>query len=128
MHRQKQPIKIEHTETGKIEIRYFDDPKRSSYLCWKIPINEAESLAKWWAIEGSKIRKKQLPVREKKFGSVLISMFTCSGLVNVKGLVKYGKPNMLGYSLPRAVVKKLNAWLRNKRNFGEKKDRTLNHV
>ena len=58
MHRHKQPMEIEHTETGMIEIRYFDDPKRSSYLCWKIPINEAESLAKWWAIEGSQDQEK----------------------------------------------------------------------
>jgi hypothetical protein len=128
MHRYKQPMEIEHTETGTIEIRYFDNPRRPSYLCWQIPKNEAESLAKWWAIEGSQIRKKQRPVREKKFGSVLISMFTCSGLVNVKGLAKYGKPNMLGYSLPRTVVKKLSAWLQDKRNFSETKDRISNHV
>lgn len=128
MRRQRQTVKIERIDSGMIGICYFDDPKRSSYLRWEIPLNEAYSLAKWWAIEGSQIRKKQLPVRDEKFGSVLISMFTCAGSVNAKGLTKYGKSKMLGYSLPRTVVKNLSVWLQDKQSFGETKDRISNHV
>ncbi len=111
MRRQRQTVKIECTDSEMIGIFYFDDPKRSSYLHWEIPMNEADSLVRWWAVEGSQIRKNKLPVREHKFGSVLISMFTCSGSVHLKGFGPYGELKMLGYSLPRTVVKHLWAWL-----------------
>ena len=110
MSKQNQRVEIEHTNDSTIELRYFDDPKKVRCYSWKMPINEAHDLAKWWENEGKQLRKRQLPVVSHKFGSILITMFTHVG-VDIRGFHRYGGLRLLGYSLPGEVVKCLSIWL-----------------
>ena len=84
--------------------------KAETYFSWKMPVNEANDLVRWWEKEGMQIRKRQLPVVEHKFKSVLISMFTHAS-VDIRGFDQYGVLKLLGYSLPRKVVECLSVWM-----------------
>ena len=110
MSKQDERVEFKKLEDSIIEFHYFDHPKANSNLSWKIPVNEANDLAKWWENKGMQIRKRQLPVVEHKFGNVLISMFTHTR-VDVRGFGQYGGLKLLGYSLPRKVVECLCVWL-----------------
>lgn len=110
MNKQKQRVEIKPSGDGVIKLRYFDTPKSVSYFSWEMPIDEADDLARWWKNEGMQIRKRQPPVVEHKFGSVLISMFT-HARVEVRGFDQYGRLKLLGYSLPRKVVECLSVWM-----------------
>lgn len=104
-----------------IELRYFDDSGCDRCYCWKMPINEAVGLTKWWENKGMQIRRRRLPVVKHKFGSVLISMFT-RARVDVQGFGQYGGLKLLGYSLPRKVVEYLGALLQDRNSFFEEKN------
>jgi hypothetical protein len=56
------------------------------------------------------VKKGQKEVRNKRVGSVLISMFA-PRLIHVRGLNKFGNPGIVGYSFPRAVVECLASWI-----------------
>ena len=84
--------------------------KAETYFSWKMPVNEANDLVRWWEKEGLQIKKNQLPIVEHKFRNVLISMFTQTR-IDVQGFNQYGGLKMLGYSLPRKVVECLSVWL-----------------
>ena len=109
-------VEFEKMEDDIVELRYFDQPKTNSNFSWKMPINEANDLARWWENKGMQIRKRQLPIVEHKFESVLISMFT-HARVDVRGFDQYGGLKLLGYSLPRKVVECLSIWLQDRNNF-----------
>ena len=108
--KQDERVEFKNLEENIIELRYFDRPKANSYFSWKIPINEVNDLAGWWKNEGMQIKKKQLPIVEHKFGSILISMFT-HARVDIRGFDRYGGLKLLGYSLPIKVVEHLGIWL-----------------
>jgi len=113
MSKQDERVEFEKLEDDIVELRYFDQPKTNSNFSWKMPINEANDLASWWENKGMQIRKRQLPIVEHKFRSVLISMFTYAR-VDVRGFDQYGGLKLLGYSLPRKVVECLSIWLQDR--------------
>ena len=110
MSKQDERAKIEKVEDDIVELRYFDQSKANSYYSWKMPINEANDLARWWENEGVQIKKRQLPIVDRKFSSILISMFTQS-TVEMRTIDQYGRTMFRGYSLPRKVVEHLLVWL-----------------
>ncbi|MCK5256645.1 MAG: hypothetical protein KAQ81_11515 [Deltaproteobacteria bacterium] len=105
-------VEINKKEDGIVELRYFDRPNVSSPFSWKIPIQEADDLAKWWLTDGVQIRKEDVPVLNRRCGRILISMFT-SSFVEVRVLNQYGKLKLRGYSLPVEVVENVASWMRN---------------
>ena len=110
MSKQDGRAEFKKSEESIIELRYFDHPKAETYFSWKMPVNEANDLVRWWEKEGMQIKKTQLPIVEHKLRNVLISMFTYAG-VDVRGFDRYGGLKPLGYSLPRTVVECLSVWL-----------------
>ncbi|MBM4103142.1 MAG: hypothetical protein FJ263_03705 [Planctomycetes bacterium] len=120
MSKQDKGVKFKKLEDNVIELRYFDRPNANSYFSWKMPINEVNDLARWWKNEGMHVKKKQLPMNEHKFGSILISMFT-HARVDIRGFDRYGGVKLLGYSLPLKVVEHLGIWLQD-RQLSQKSD------
>ena len=110
MGKQHERVEFEKLEDDIVKLRYFDRAKTKSCYSWKIPLNEANDLAKWWEKEGVHIRKRQFPIIKHKFGSILITMHTHSS-VDVRGFDQYGGLKTLGHSLPRKVVECLSVWL-----------------
>ena len=110
MNEQNERVEFKKLEDSIIELRYFDHPKAETYFSWKMPVNEANDLVRWWEKEGMQIKKTQLPIVKQKFRNVLISMFTQTR-IDVQGFNQYGGLKMLGYSLPRKVVECLSVWL-----------------
>ena len=110
MSKQDERVKIEKVEDEIVELRYFEQSKGNGYYSWKMPLNEANDLARWWENEGVQIMKRQLPIVERKFGSILISMFKQSS-VEMRTTDQYGRTMFRGYSLPRKVVEYLIVWL-----------------
>ena len=96
-------VEFKQLEDDIVELRYFDQPQSNSFFSWKMPIDEANDLAKWWKNEGSQIKKEQLPVIDHRFGNILISMITQTG-VWVRAFDQYWRLRSTGYSLPRKVV------------------------
>ena len=96
--------------TSVIELRYFDRPRSSRYYSWEMPSDDANELARWWKNEGADIKNGQLPVIDKKFGKVLISMFA-QARVEARPLDRFGRPKLRAYSLPRVVIESLAASL-----------------
>ncbi len=110
MSRQKQRVEIKPSDNGVIELRYYDRPRSSRYCSWEMPADEARDLARWWKNEGANIENGQLPVTNKKFGKVLISMVGRTR-VEVRPIDRFGRPKFRAYSLPRAVIESLIASL-----------------
>lgn len=124
MNKQNVQVEINKKEDGIVELRYFDEPNLNSPFCWKIPIQEADDLAKWWLTDGVQIRKEDTPVLNRRCDRILISMFTLEG-VEVRVLNQYGKLKLRGYSLPRKVVEYLGSWLQDRNNFFKEKSNGL---
>ncbi len=112
MNKQNGQVEISKKEDGLVELRYFDKPNVNSPFSWKIPIQEADDLAKWWLTDGTQICKEDVPVLNRRSGRVLISMFTLEG-VEVRVLNQYGKLKLRGYSLPVKVVEDVASWMKN---------------
>jgi len=104
-----------------IELRYFDHPKAEKCFSWKMPVNEANDLVRWWKKEGMQTGKNQLPIVEHKFRNVLVSMPTHTR-IEVRGFNQYGRLKMLGYSLPRKAVESLSVWLQDGQQFQKSSD------
>ena len=115
MSKQDGRAEFKKSEESIIEPRYFDHPKAETYFSWKMPVNEANDLVRWWEKEGMQIKKTQLPIVKQKFRNVLISMFTQTR-IDVQGFNQYGGLKMLGYSLPKKVVECLSVWLQDRQH------------
>jgi len=107
--------------TSVIELRYFDRPRSSRYYSWEMPSDEANELARWWKNEGADITNGQLPVINKKFGNVLISMFA-QARVEVRPLDRFGRLKFRAYSFPRVVIELLVASLEQVRPGSREKE------
>ena len=121
MSRQKQRVEIEHSDDGVIELRYYDGPRSSRYYSWEMPVDEANELARWWENEGTNIKNEQLPVIDRKFGKVLISMFA-QARVEARPIDRFGRPKFRAYCLPRAVIESLAASLEQVRPGSREKE------
>ena len=110
MNKQGERVEIERIKDEIIEIRYFDKEHGDRYLGWKMSVKNAIDLAKWWRNEGQQTKKKQLPVIDYKFFSILISMST-QARVEVRSFDQYGRISSLGFSFPRKVIEHLDGWL-----------------
>lgn len=110
MNKQGERVEIEKIKDEIIEIRYFDEEHGDRYLGWKMSVKNAIDLAKWWRNEGQQTKKKQLPVIDYKFFSILISMST-QAKVEVRSFDQYGRISSLGFSFPRKVVEYMGCWL-----------------
>ena len=110
MNTQKQRVEIKPSYDGVIELRYYDGLRSSRYYSWEMTVDEANDLARWWENEGAAIKNGQLPVIDKKFGKVLISMFAQTR-VEVRPIDRFGRPKLRAYSLPRVVIESLAASL-----------------
>jgi len=75
-------------------------------LVWTMPLQHARDLARWWQAEGAELDAAQLPLRDQRFQSVTLSMFTRT-TVEVRGLDSLGRPKLEAYSLPRSLVGRL---------------------
>ena len=75
-----------------------------------MPSQKAVDLARWWRTESNDVKDGQKEVRNKKVGSVLVSVLT-PRLIHVRGLNKFGNIEIVGYSFPRAVVEYLASWI-----------------
>lgn len=122
MSKQGQYVEIEHTNDGIIEIRYFDEEHGDRYLGWKMYVKNAIDLARWWRNEGQQTKKKQLPVIDYKYFSILISMFT-QARVEVRSFDQYGRISFLGFSFPRKVIEHLDGWLQDRQQIIESSDK-----
>jgi len=100
-------VQIERKD-GRTEIRCFEEPRDERYLCWVMPTQEAEDLARWWNDGGAGLRAGDLPLAACRCRSVAVSAHTMSR-IEVRSLDSRGRPSMIGYSLPRAVVAALAA-------------------
>ena len=121
MSRQEQRVEVKPSDDGVIELRYYDRLRSSRYYSWEMPSEEANELARWWKNEGADIKKGQLPIINKKFGNVLISMFA-QARVEVRPIDRFGRPKLRAYSLPRAVVELLIASLEGVRPGSSEKE------
>ncbi|HSV99015.1 MAG TPA: hypothetical protein VLI39_02515 [Sedimentisphaerales bacterium] len=124
-HDARSPIQIEHKD-GRVEIRCFERPEDERYLCWVMPTQEAEDLARWWNDGGVDLRAGDLPVADCRCRSVAVSAHTVNR-IEVRSLDPQGRPSMIGYSLPRNAVAALAAALSrgeaSKPNAGKKGSR-----
>ena len=121
MNTQKQRVEVKPSYGGVIELRYFDRPRSSRYYSWEMPSDDANELARWWKNEGADIKNGQLPVIDKKFGKVLISMFA-QARVEARPLDRFGRPKLRAYSLPRVVIESLAASLEQVRPGSREKE------
>ena len=120
MSKRDERAEFKQLEDDIVELRYFDQPQSNSFFSWKMPINEANDLAKWWDNEGVQVEKRQLPLIDYRFGIVLISMLTHIR-VEAGGFDGYGRLKHYRYSLPRKVVEELGVWLQDRRGFFQEK-------
>jgi len=121
MNTQKQRVEIKPSYDGVIELRCFDRLGSSKYYCWEIPVDKANDLARWWETEGVDIMDGQLPIIDKKYGKVLISMFT-RARVEARPIDRFGRPKFRAYSLPRAVIESLVTFLEEVRPGSSEKE------
>jgi len=119
--RQKQRVEIRLSDDGVIELRYYGRLRRSRYYSWEMPSDEASELVRWWKNEGADIKNGQLPLIDKKFGKVLISMFA-QARVEARPIDRFGRPKFHTYSLPRAVIEWLVASLEEVRPGSSEKE------
>jgi len=75
-------------------------------LVWTMPLQHARDLARWWQAEGAELGAAQVPLRDRRFQSVSLSIFTLA-TVEVRGLDSLGRPKLEAYSLPRSLVGRL---------------------
>lgn len=106
MHHDHMRVQIQQSEDSVLELRYFETSSAGCYLGWKMLAEEADDLARWWASQGKHIGLHNLPIRHLRTGCILVSMATRETL-EVRGVDKYGRTNLKGYSLPREVVELL---------------------
>jgi hypothetical protein len=110
------PVEIHKGEDGSLDISCLDtltclgNPNGEGRLLWQMPFQQAVDLARWWRTESNDVKNGQKEVRNKKVGSVLVSMFA-PRLIHVRGLNKFGNIEIVGYSLPSAVVEYLASWI-----------------
>lgn len=102
-------VRIER-KNGCIELCCFAKPCDERYLCWVMPTQEAEDLARWWDCGGADLVAGDLPVADCRCRSVAVSAHTMNR-IEVRGLDSRGRPSMIGYSLPRDAVAALAAAL-----------------
>jgi hypothetical protein len=109
-----------------IEVRCFERPDDERYLCWVMPTQEAEDLARWWNDGGANLGAGDLGVTTCRCGSVAVSAHTVNR-IEIRSLDPQGRPSMIGYSLPRNAVAALAAALSRKEaskpNTGKKGSR-----
>ena len=103
MYSQHARVQIQGPEDGVLELRYFETLSSNCYRGWKLAADEARDLAQWWISQGKRARLRDLPIRHLRAGCILVSMVTL-GTVEVRGVDKYGRAKLKGYSLPREVV------------------------
>ena len=110
------PVEICKRGDGSLDINCLDtltclgDRNGEGRLVWQMPFQEAVDLARWWRTVSDDVKQAQKEVRNKRVGSVLISM-SAPKLIHVRGLNKFGTPGIVGYSFPRAVVEYLASWI-----------------
>ena len=95
-------VESQRTEDGILELRCFGSPCGSSFLRWRMPIQEAEDLAQWWRTEGCSFDPSHPPIRDFRFGSILVSMFAPT-LIHVRGFNEHGIESSVGYCFPSTV-------------------------
>ena len=87
-----------------LEIRYFQPPKDSSCLSWKMPKGVADETIAWW---GKKRMDKQVsfPVKDK----TKTCEFTRNNenSINIKEFDSFGRYKTIGWSLPKGVLDRL---------------------
>jgi len=121
MSRQEQRVEIKSSYDGVIELRHYDGLRSSRYYSWEMPVDEANDLARWWENEGAAIKNGQLPVIDRKFGKVLISMFA-QARVKARPIDRFGRPKFRAYSFPRAAIESLAASLEQVRPGSSEKE------
>ena len=121
MSRQEQRVEIKSSYDGVIELRHYDGLRSSRYYSWEMPVDEANDLARWWENEGAAIKNGQLPVIDRKFGKVLISMFA-QARVKARPIDRFGRPKFRAYSSPRAAIESLAASLEQVRPGSSEKE------
>jgi D-glycero-D-manno-heptose 1,7-bisphosphate phosphatase len=91
---------------GLVELRcpYWRDKNLSRI--WTLPLHHARDLARWWRSEGAELGAAQLPLRDRRFQSVSISMFT-PATIEVSSLDSISRPKLESCSLPRSLVGRL---------------------
>lgn len=103
MHKQKANVEIERIGEDQLELRYYGSSQEGSYRSWKMLLREAEDLRSWWQTEGSHFREGQSAIRDRRSGSVFVSMFVPT-FVEVRMLNEWGKPKTVGCALPREIM------------------------
>ena len=93
-----------------VEVRYSDERKSGRCRIWPIPLPEARDIAQWWAEKGSRIEQFHRPSAEERYGSVFVCVLSATQ-VYARGCDKLGRPNWVGYQLPREAVACLCDWL-----------------
>ena len=87
-----------------LEVRYFQPPKDSSCLSWKMPKGVADETIAWME---KKRKDKQLrfPVKEK----TKVCEFTMNNenSISIKEFDEFGRYKTIGWSLPKGAVEEL---------------------
>jgi len=91
---------------GLVELRSPCWPDRNLSRVWIMPLHHARDLARWWRAEGAQLDAAQVPLRDRRFQSVSLSV-SAPATVEVKGLDACGRPTLEGYSLPRPLIGRL---------------------
>ena len=88
----------------RLEIRYFQPPKDSSYLSWKMSKGVANETVAWM---DKKRSDKQLsfPVKEKT--KICEFIMNNENFINIKEFDSFGRYKTIGWSLPKGVMEEL---------------------
>ncbi|MCG2677251.1 hypothetical protein L6386_01600 [bacterium] len=101
------------TQNGAIKVRYFDTPKDELYRSWRLPESLVGELITFWTIL-KKDNKTIFPL-QKRTKVCELTMHT-EKYIEIKSLDCRGRANMIGWSLPAAVVERLIIWQKNTDN------------
>jgi hypothetical protein len=86
---------------GKLEVRYFETIKDSSYLAWILPKKVVDTLIAWWKRCG-KNNVLQFPIT-KKTKVCEITMYS-NNSIHLREVDNLGRYKLVGWDLPKIVV------------------------
>ena len=93
-------IEFVELNSESIEVRYYDEGRKKSYLSWVIPANVICELANWWR----KFNSKNVIVPFKIIaGKCEFNMMTKDG-VYIREVDQFGRYKTTGWSLPSFVL------------------------
>ena len=102
--------RLNFVDAVTVEIRYYDDGPTGKYRSWEIPVHEAKDIARWWAECELQVDSRREATRERRFGSVLVSVISAAQIF-VRGCDARGRGATTGFQFPPDAVTDLCTWI-----------------